>query len=98
MPTYDYECTNCKHKFEAFQKMTDALLEKCPECKGPVRRLISTGVGVIFKGSGFYATDYKKRPKADKAKDAPSVNKDTNTCAKAKDDKGCKGCPSNPNE
>ena len=60
MPTYEYECLECGIGFEAFQKMSDAALEECPQCRGKVKRLISSGVGVIFKGSGFYATDYKK--------------------------------------
>ncbi|MDX9701963.1 MAG: zinc ribbon domain-containing protein [Candidatus Auribacterota bacterium] len=61
MPTYEYECKECSHTFEAFQKMSDAPLTTCPECKGEVRRLIGTGAGIIFKGSGFYCTDYKRK-------------------------------------
>ncbi len=60
MPTYEYECKNCQHRFEEFQKITDAPLSKCPKCGGQLRRLITGGVGLIFKGSGFYVTDYKK--------------------------------------
>lgn len=60
MPTYDYECQKCKHVFEIFQSMNDKLIEKCPRCKGKVKRLIGGGAGIIFKGSGFYETDYKK--------------------------------------
>jgi len=60
MPTYDYVCTECGHEFEAFQSITDKPLKKCPECQGVVRRRIGTGAGLIFKGSGFYETDYKK--------------------------------------
>jgi putative FmdB family regulatory protein len=60
MPTYEYECTVCSHQFEAFQKITDAPLSKCPQCGKKVKRLISAGLGIIFKGSGFYTTDYKK--------------------------------------
>ena len=71
MPTYEYECKNCGYKFEMFQDMTDKPLKKCPECGGTVNRLIGTGGGFIFKGGGFYATDYrsesyKKGEKADK--------------------------------
>lgn len=58
MPTYDYECRKCG-PFEHFQKMTDAPLKKCPKCKGAVRRKIGTGAGMLFKGSGFYITDYR---------------------------------------
>ena len=60
MPTYEYECTKCKRVFEEFQKITDKPLLRCPNCRGKLRRLISGGVGIIFKGSGFYTTDYKK--------------------------------------
>ena len=58
MPTYDYQCNDCGHSFEHFQKMSDSPLKKCPECGGAVKRLIGMGAAVIFKGSGFYATDY----------------------------------------
>ena len=60
MPTYDYRCTNCGDIFEHFQKMTDAPLTKCNKCGGELKRLIGAGLGPIFKGSGFYQTDYKK--------------------------------------
>lgn len=60
MPTYDYLCSKCGHEFELFQQMTDPVKKKCPECgKLALRRLIGTGAGVIFKGSGFYETDYR---------------------------------------
>jgi len=59
MPTYDYECQKCGHTFEKFQSMLDEHLKRCPECKGKLKRLIGTGAGVIFKGSGFYETDYR---------------------------------------
>ncbi|OGV58851.1 MAG: FmdB family transcriptional regulator [Lentisphaerae bacterium RIFOXYA12_FULL_48_11] len=61
MPTYEYECTKCQHHFEKFQSMKDKPLQKCPECRGKVRRLLGAGAGIIFKGSGFYETDYKKK-------------------------------------
>jgi putative FmdB family regulatory protein len=60
MPTYEYQCDVCHDHFERFQQMTDEPLTKCPGCGGPVRRLIGTGAGILFKGSGFYATDYAK--------------------------------------
>lgn len=60
MPTYEYECGKCDHTFEVFQSMTDKPIRVCPECKGrKVRRLIGTGAAIIFKGSGFYQTDYR---------------------------------------
>jgi putative FmdB family regulatory protein len=60
MPTYEYECKICSHRFEAFQAMSDEPIKKCPECGKAVRRLVSGGAGVIFKGSGFYVTDKDK--------------------------------------
>jgi len=60
MPTYEYKCENCGFVFEEFQSMNDVPINKCPKCKGKVRRLIGAGAGMIFKGSGFYLTDYKK--------------------------------------
>ena len=60
MPTYEYECQKCGHRFEEFQSMKDAPLTKCPVCKGKVKRLIGAGAGLIFKGSGFYITDYTR--------------------------------------
>lgn len=61
MPTYDYECKNCGHHFEHFQSMADDALTLCPECRTEsLRRLIGGGMGVIFKGSGFYVNDAKK--------------------------------------
>lgn len=61
MPTYDYKCTECDYTFEYFQKMTDEPLKECPQCKGKLKRLIGPGAGPIFKGSGFYQTDYKNK-------------------------------------
>jgi putative FmdB family regulatory protein len=60
MPTYEYQCDACGHRFEKFQSITAAPIKKCPECgKSKVRRLIGTGAGLLFKGSGFYITDYR---------------------------------------
>ena len=62
MPTYEYECNTCGHAFEVLQSMAAPKLKKCPECgKKALSRLIGSGVGVIFKGSGFYETDYKRK-------------------------------------
>lgn len=63
MPTYDYACEKCGHRYEKFQPMSSEPDSVCPECGGTVKRLIGTGAGVIFKGSGFYQTDYKKPSK-----------------------------------
>lgn len=60
MPTYAYKCDSCDHDFDMFQSITAKPVKKCPECnKNKVRRLIGTGAGIIFKGSGFYETDYR---------------------------------------
>jgi len=59
MPTYEYKCNNCEEIFERFHKITDPPLKECPVCGGELTRLISGGIGVIFKGSGFYVTDSK---------------------------------------
>jgi len=74
MPTYEYECKKCGHHFDAFQSMNDDRLTDCPQakCRGKLKRLIGAGAGLIFKGSGFYITDYrsdsyKKAEKKDSA-------------------------------
>ena len=73
MPTYDYVCDACEHSFEHFQSMSERVLRKCPECgKNQLRRLIGAGAGLIFKGSGFYITDYRGDSYQEAAKkDAP---------------------------
>lgn len=63
MPTYDYKCLSCDHEFEFFQKITDEALKECPKCGGVIKRLIGAGSGPIFKGAGFYHTDYKLNSK-----------------------------------
>lgn len=69
MPTYDYRCTACEHTFELFQSMKDAVKRKCPACgKNALERLIGTGAAVIFKGSGFYQTDYRSKSYNEAAK------------------------------
>ena len=92
MPTYDYKCNACDHTFEEFQSMSAKPLKKCPECgKLTLKRLIGTGAALIFKGSGFYETDYrsdsyKKAAKADKEQSTavPAVAKsDTKATAKS---------------
>ena len=75
MPTYDYKCLTCDVRFEKFQGITAPALEECPECGGKVKRLIGAGAGLIFKGSGFYATDYRSegyKESAKKEKDGSS--------------------------
>jgi putative FmdB family regulatory protein len=68
MPTYEYECQKCGHQFEVFQSIKEAPKKACPECRGRVKRLLGTGAGIIFKGSGFYSTDYRKAGYSEAAK------------------------------
>ena len=75
MPTYEYECEKCKHRFEAFQSIMAPPLKDCPKCKGELRRLIGTGSAIIFKGSGFYKTDYRSESYKKKAEAEKSTEK-----------------------
>jgi putative FmdB family regulatory protein len=83
MPTYDYKCNACNHRFEHFQSMSDKVLKKCPKCgKNALERLIGTGAALIFKGSGFYQTDYRSESyKKSAESDKPSESKPTETKA-----------------
>ena len=89
MPTYDYECDACEHEFELFQGINDPVKRKCPECgKLKLRRLFGTGAAIMFKGSGFYETDYrsdsyKKAAEADKK--AMSESKEKSSDSKSSD-------------
>ena len=82
MPTYEYECKSCGHAFEKFQTMSAKPLSKCPECGKALRRIIGQGAGIIFKGSGFYATDYRKNSCKENKKSDSSGPKPS-----------CAGCP-----
>ena len=78
MPTYEYVCAQCGHEFEEFQSITAKPLRKCPQCKKlSLKRLIGTGAGIIFKGSGFYETDYRSDnyKKAAKKETSPASSK-----------------------
>lgn len=89
MPTYEYECKRCGVRFERFQSMSEEPIRVCPECGGEVRRLISAGGGVIFKGSGFYATDYRSESykKAEKKeKESSSKSEGSSEGKKEKDE------------
>jgi len=92
MPTYEYVCNNCQHEFEQFQSMKARPIRKCPECgKLSLQRLIGAGAGIIFKGSGFYQTDYRSEGyKKDAESEKKTNSKDTTkkkTETKAKDSK-----------
>jgi putative FmdB family regulatory protein len=95
MPTYEYECRKCGNRFDVFQGMTEPPKKRCPKCKGRVDRLLSTGGGFLFKGTGFYSTDYrsdgyKKAAKADSdgaakpSGDKASAKKETTGSGSAK--------------
>lgn len=77
MPTYEYKCDDCGYTFERFQGIKDKPITKCPKCSGNVRRLIGPGAGVIFKGSGFYATDYANLNAPACGRDKPCCGRDT---------------------
>jgi putative FmdB family regulatory protein len=78
MPTYHYRCSDCGHDFEEFQLITEEPLDKCPQCGGEAKRQISGGAGLLFKGNGFYITDYRSAGyKKDAKKDAPPSAKPT---------------------
>lgn len=87
MPTYEYKCSACGHKFEKFQSITASPIKQCPECKkNKAQRLISAGAGLIFKGSGFYITDYRSEGYKEKAKadsGGGSESKPAEKCDKA---------------
>ena len=85
MPTYEYECIDCGHKFDLFQKINDQPIKTCPKCRKEVKRLIGKGSGIIFRGSGFYATDYRRTDKAEQKSKIPP-----GSCPKIKE--GCKEC------
>ena len=88
MPTYEYECSACGHGFDIIQSMTDKKLRTCPKCKKTkLHRLIGAGTGIIFKGSGFYQTDYKNKP-------APAADSGSSAGSCGQGGCGCK--PSGP--
>lgn len=87
MPTYDYECDACGHEFELFQSISEPIKRKCPECKKQkLRRLFGTGAAVVFKGSGFYETDYRSesyKKGAEKAKKDTEKKSDSKSSGKS---------------
>ncbi len=87
MPTYEYRCEKCGHEFEEFQSITAKPIKKCPKCGKPaVKRLISAGVGIIFRGSGFYETDYRSDQYKQAAKKESEAGKPETTATDAKAD------------
>ena len=92
MPTYEYECAACGHRFEKFQSITAAALRKCPSCgRHRLRRLIGSGAGIIFKGSGFYQTDYRSDSYRKAAEKETSSGKDKPAKKDESSDKPAKG-------
>lgn len=96
MPTYDYQCDACGHEFELIQSFSEAVKKKCPECKKmKLRRLFGTGGGLLFKGSGFYITDYrsenyKKGAEADRKSAESSSSSSSSSESKPKSDSSSK--------
>lgn len=94
MPTYEYRCGDCSHEFESFQSITAEPLSECPECGGVIERLISGGAALLFKGDGFYITDYRSESyKAGEKKDKeaaksaePKAKPETKAPSSAKSD------------
>ena len=85
MPTYEYQCQKCKRRHEAFQSITAKPLTRCAKCGGRLKRLISSGSGFLFKGSGFYITDYRSKSYHEaKKKDQPSSPSSTTSSDKSK--------------
>ncbi len=91
MPTYDYKCLSCGYQFEYFQKMTDEPLKTCPKCGGEVKRLLGTGLPPIFKGSGFYETDYKKKSNGSSTKSHSTTSSSTSNTSNKKETKPSTG-------
>ena len=89
MPTYEYECSSCGHKFEKFQSITAAPIKKCPVCgKNTAKRLIGMGAGLIFKGSGFYITDYRSDSYKERAKSESGASSDGKSAESKPSDNG----------
>ena len=86
MPTYEYRCTVCENKFEVFQSIKDDPIDLCPECGGKAKKLLSAGIGLIFKGSGFYITDYKNNGNKSDKEEKMKKEKKKETVSSGKED------------
>jgi len=83
MPTYEYACQSCGHDLEVFQRMSEEPLEVCPSCNEPaLKRKIGLGAGIIFKGGGFYETDFKSRKGSPASESAPKADSSTDSAKK----------------
>lgn len=102
MPTYEYECTKCGHLFEAFQSMTAEPIKKCPECACRVKRLFGTGAGLLFKGGGFYETDYRsegyKKAEKKESESLKTANEKKSDSASKKSEKKSESKPTPPSD
>ncbi len=87
MPTYEYECQKCGHHYELYQSIKDGPKRTCPKCHGRVKRLLGTGAGLIFKGSGFYSTDYRTPNYTAGAKKDSGSTSSTSTSSKTSAEK-----------
>jgi putative FmdB family regulatory protein len=85
MPTYEYRCLSCDYYFEKFQSVNDEPVKVCPKCGGEVRKLISTGAGLIFRGSGFYITDYKRNGNSSGGNGKASESSDSSSKSKSQE-------------
>ncbi len=86
MPTYEYQCGNCGHRFEKIQKISDSSRVECPRCENIAERLISGGAGLLFKGSGFYITDYRSKSYQEAAKQETKKDSSSGVAASGKSD------------
>ena len=97
MPTYDYQCQACGHEWELFQSMKDSPVKSCPECKKrKAKRLMGLGAGLIFKGSGFYETDYKRAGSDKKEGSGESSSSDSSSSGTKGTEKKSSGSESKP--
>ena len=87
MPTYDYKCVKCEHKFERFHGMNESPEIKCPVCGAATEKMIGAGAGLIFKGTGFYETDYKRKSSGDNRKHPAAKNGEKNKAKTEKKEK-----------
>ena len=88
MPTYEYECKTCSHKFEVFQSISEDPVKVCPECGKDVRKIIGGGLGIIFKGSGFYVTDNRKGSASEAPKKSEGDSSEKKDTAKTSESSG----------
>lgn len=89
MPLYEYECEDCGHRFERIQKFSDELVSTCPSCSGKVRKLVSSAA-IQFKGTGWYVTDYARKPSADQEASGSEASSDKDGSKKTSDKDGSK--------